>query len=74
MNRGFTLIELVIAVAVILGLLVPGFIGWGMNIYKLTKCDFEAPFKSEVIRIIGIPVVPVGMVVGYCKIEDKEEK
>ena len=40
-------------------------IGYGLNIVKLFGCDFEAPYKAEVIRIIGIPVAPVGMIAGY---------
>ena len=36
-------------------------ISWGVNLNKLTKCDFESPFKCEVIHAIGI--VPVASVV-----------
>lgn len=35
-----------------------------MNIYKLTQCDFEAPYKAEVIRVVGI-IPPVGAIFGY---------
>lgn len=44
------------------------FFGWGMNIYKLTKCDFEPSYKAEIIRGIGIIVAPVGSIVGYIDI------
>ena len=44
--------------------------GWGSNIYKLTKCDFEAPYKSEILRGIGIAVPPVGAVCGYLDLPD----
>lgn len=44
-------------------------IGWILNIVKLTKLDFKAPYKAEVIRIIGI-TPPVGGIVGYLKITD----
>ena len=30
--------------------------GWGLNLYKLTKADFREPYKTEVIRCIGIIV------------------
>lgn len=43
-------------------------IGWILNIVKLTKCDFEPSYKAEIIRIIGIPVSPVGMIAGYMDI------
>ena len=44
--------------------------GWGLNIYKLTDCDFEAPYKAEIIRGIGIPFVPAGMIIGYMDIDE----
>lgn len=39
-----------------LGLLVPIFtIGcWIVNIVKLVNCDFEAPYKQEIIHAIGL--------------------
>lgn len=48
-------------------------IGWVMNLYKLTKCDFEAPYKCEVIRAVGlIPIV--GCFTGWMDIEDGVKK
>lgn len=44
--------------------------GWGMNIYKFAKCDFEAPLKAEIVRGIGIPFAPMGAVVGWFHIDD----
>tara|TARA_R110000851_G_scaffold313298_1_gene474845 strand:- start:38 stop:217 length:180 start_codon:yes stop_codon:yes gene_type:complete len=38
--------------------------GWVKNIIKLSECDFEAPYKAEVIRVIGV-IPPVGAVVGW---------
>ena len=35
-----------------------------MNIIKLSEADFEAPYKTEVIRTVGI-LPPVGAIVGY---------
>ena len=41
------------------------FTGWVFNIYKLaTECDFVAPYKCEVVRVIGL-VPPIGAVVGW---------
>ena len=44
--------------------------GWIANIYKLTKCDFDTPLKTEVFRSIGILIFPVGIVMGYVEMED----
>jgi hypothetical protein len=44
--------------------------GWGMNIYKFACTDFEAPYKAEIVRGIGIPFAPMGAVVGYFHIAD----
>jgi hypothetical protein len=44
--------------------------GWFANLYKLSQCDFDRPFKAETFRIIGAVVFPVGVVMGYFNIED----
>ena len=44
--------------------------GWGKNVYELTQLDFKEPFKAEVIRSIGVPVFPMGAIIGYIDIED----
>lgn len=47
--------------------------GYLANIYKLVdECDFQAPYKCEVVRVIGIPVAPVGAIAGYFSF-DKEQ-
>lgn len=38
--------------------------GWVKNLVKLAHCDFEAPYKAEVVHAVGI-VPPVGMVTGW---------
>ena len=38
--------------------------GWVKNLIKLTECDFEAPYKAEVIHAVGI-IPPVGMITGW---------
>jgi len=52
-QAGFTITNLLIVVAIFV--LV---ISWGANLYKLTQCDFKAPYKAEVLHTIGIiPIV-----------------
>ncbi len=71
-KNGFTLIELLIIPAILafiaFGLLA--FTGWGLNVYKLCCCDFKAPFKSEIVRGIGVAVPPVGCITGFMKLPD----
>lgn len=45
-------------------------IGWGKNIIKLFKADFEAPYKNEIIRTIGV-FTPLGCIVGFMDINDR---
>lgn len=55
-------------------LLIAGILmmGWFVNIIRFFQCDFDTPFKEEVVRGVGIFVPPVGGVVGYINIEDEE--
>ena len=39
-------------------------IGWVKNIIKLTDCDFESPYKCEVVHAVGV-IPPVGMITGW---------
>jgi hypothetical protein len=46
-------------------------IGYYLNVYKLfAHNDFASPYKTEVSRIVGIVIPPVGAVLGYINIED----
>lgn len=45
--------------------------GWIQNIIKLSNCDFEAPYKCEVIHAIGI-IPPVGIFTGYMDFSENE--
>lgn len=54
---------------VILLLMAFSSIGWGLNLYKLSQADFVAPYKNEVIRVIGI-IPLVGAFIGWIDIED----
>lgn len=49
--------------------LIFGGIGWVMNVVKLVKLDFQAPYKAEIIRTVGLfPVV--GAITGWIDIND----
>jgi hypothetical protein len=62
--------KLFIVLLIILICMMPA-IGWCMNVYKFTQCDFKAPYKAEVIRFLGIfPFAPVGCVLGFIDIKD----
>lgn len=55
---------------VIVGIYILLVWGYIANIYKLTECNFKAPYKAEVIRVVGIVVPPVGCVTGFMHIDD----
>ena len=60
----------VIGIGIWLALVVFIVGGWGQNLYKLCKSDFESPYKTEIIRGIGI-IPPVGAVVGWMDIGEE---
>jgi hypothetical protein len=72
MTSGESVGVLAFLVMVMLGLC--SLFGWGLNIYKFASCDFESPYKAEIVRGIGIPFAPMGAVVGYFHIEDGSKK
>lgn len=39
-------------------------IGWVKNLIKLTECDFESPYKAEVIHTLGLVPI-IGAFTGY---------
>ncbi len=47
--------------------------GWIKNLIKLTECDFEGPYKCEVIYIAGL-IPPIGMVTGWLNIGKEHEE
>ena len=49
---------------IIVVIIIVGLTGWVKNIIKLSNCDFEAPYKAEVIHAIGI-IPPVGAITGW---------
>ena len=61
MNKGY--------ISILIWLII--IFGWGRNIYKLTKCNFSEPYKTEVIRSVGIVVFPIGAIIGYMDIGEE---
>lgn len=47
---------------------------WCNNIIKLAQCDFEPPYKAEVIRIAGVFAPPIGVILGAIEIDDKGQQ
>lgn len=45
--------------------------GWISNIVKLAECNFTAPYKTEVIRSVGIVIFPLGAIIGYMDIGEE---
>lgn len=63
LQRGFTAVEL-LTVGFFLMVLV-GLGGWIANIVKLIGMDFGAITGMLVVRAIGIPLAPLGAVMGF---------
>lgn len=55
------MVKIIVLIAV---LLVP-FISWIANIVKLTGCQFDSLTAEIVLRVIGIFMVPIGIVLGF---------
>lgn len=49
-------------------------LSWCVNIYKLVSCDFEAPYKEEIVRGIAIPVAPVSWVVAWVEFDNTKKE
>lgn len=58
---------------IMLAIAVSMCIGWVVNIVKFTSLDFEDNYKAEIIRAIGIPIAPIGSILGLF-VEFDEEK
>jgi len=54
----------VIPIVVLVIIIVGGGIGWIKNLIKLTECDFEAPYKAELIHTAGL-IPPIGAITGW---------
>ena len=71
-KAGFTEMELMVAVQTIVFLVVflGGLIASVASIVKLAHCNFEAPYKKEVITAIGI-MPPLGLVTIWINPDDE---
>jgi len=57
LQKGYTLIKIMIVVVVIFGL-----IPWAWNAKKLASCDFESNYKCEAIHGVGLVFPPASIV------------
>lgn len=48
-------------------------LGYILNIYKLTMCDFDTPLRTETVRVLGILAPPVGVFTGYMELKDGKD-
>ena len=60
MKRGFTVVELLIAIVLIVGLF-----GWTWNIVKIVQSGFDVITGMFIARCIGVFVAPLGAVLGF---------
>lgn len=59
-QKGFTIAELVIVI-----LLLVCLCGWIGNIVRLVDVIKQPLTAFEVLRIVGVPVAPLGVVLGF---------
>jgi hypothetical protein len=52
----------------LIGFLALTLFGWGSNVYKLYNHSEQMETGQIVIRGIGLPVVPLGAVMGYVNV------
>lgn len=45
--------------------------GWVVNIVKLCRCDFEAPYKTEIVRGVSALIPIVGTFTGWMDIGEE---
>ena len=67
MNKS-TLVVIVIIISVL-------FTGFVLNVVKaFTECDYESPYKCEVVRVLGITIPIIGGVVGYMSFDNENKE
>lgn len=67
MKQLFGFLAFVAIVVIVIG----GFVGWCKNAYRFTQLDFEAPYKAEVVRGIGL-FTPIGPIAGYFYFDEEK--
>lgn len=71
MDKVIGSIVALLAVAVVFFIISAQF----LNIYKFAVADFEAPYKTEIIRGVSIAIPVVAIIIGYMDIgEENTEK
>jgi hypothetical protein len=46
-------------------------LAWPVNVYRLTQCDFEAPYRCEVAHTLGLLAVPAAMITVWFDTDSK---
>ena len=44
---------------------------WLTNVYEVTQCDFDAPYKCEVIHTVGIVIPPASIITVWFDTDSK---
>ena len=47
--------------------------GWVVNVVKLVDCDFKPDYKCEIMRGVGVFVVPLTLVTAWMDIGEENE-
>lgn len=56
---------------IILAIAIAAFLGYTINAARLVvECDWEAPYRCEAVRGIGLVFPPVGAIVGYMGLDN----
>ncbi len=58
------MIKIAVLFVVLCTFIVAAVTGYVKNVIKLAECDFQAPYKAEVMHAVGI-IPPIGMFTGY---------
>lgn len=44
---------------------------WAINLYDLTRLDFEKPYKVEILRGAGVVAFPMSLVLAFVTFEEE---
>ena len=47
---------------------------WFVNMAKFIQLDFEEPYKAEIIRGVGVPVWPMGIIISLIELDEEKSK
>lgn len=71
MNSLWTILKRAVVIVVPVAAIL--LIGYASNIVKLAHCDFKPSYKAEILRGVGIFIIPMGVVEGFLTIKDDTE-